>query len=46
MKLKRGTIIVDILPPIQPGLDRNAFFNLIQDQIERSSNQLMVEASQ
>ncbi len=46
MKLKRGTIIVDILPPIQPGLDRNAFFNLIQDQIERSSNQLMAEASQ
>ncbi len=45
MKLKRGTIIVDIMPPIQPGLERNEFFALVQEQIERSSNQLIAEAS-
>ena len=45
MKLKRGTIVVDIMPPIQPGLERNEFFALVQDQIERSSNQLIAEAS-
>ena len=44
MKLKRGTIIVDIMPPIQPGLKRNDFFTLVQDQIENSSNKLMAEA--
>jgi len=45
MKLKRGTIIVDIMPPIQPGLDRNAFFAVVQEQIESSSNRLIAEAS-
>ena len=43
--MKPGTIIVDILPPIEPGLDRNEFFQRVQDQIETSSNRLMAEAS-
>ena len=44
MKLKRGTIIVDIMPAIQPGLNRNEFFALVQAQIENSSNILIAEA--
>jgi 1-acyl-sn-glycerol-3-phosphate acyltransferase len=44
LKLKSGTIIVDIMPPIEPGLNRNDFFALVQDQIETSSNKLMAEA--
>lgn len=44
-QMKPGTIIVDILPPIEPGLDRNEFFQRVQDQIETSSNRLMAEAS-
>jgi len=43
LKLKSGTIIVDIMPPIEPGLNRNDFFALVQDQIETSSNKLMAE---
>jgi 1-acyl-sn-glycerol-3-phosphate acyltransferase len=45
LKMKPGTIVVDILPPIAPGLDRNVFFQHLQDQIEASSNRLMAEAS-
>jgi 1-acyl-sn-glycerol-3-phosphate acyltransferase len=45
LHMKPGTIIVDILPPIEPGLDRNEFFKRVQDQIETSSNRLMAEAS-
>jgi len=45
MKLKRGTIVVDIMPAIQPGLNRNDFFALVQNQIETSSNKLMAEAN-
>ncbi len=45
LHMKPGTIIIDILPPIPPGLDRNEFFQQVQDQIEASSNRLMVEAS-
>ncbi len=45
LKMKPGTIVVDILPPIQPGLDRAVFFQRVQDEIETSSNRLMHEAS-
>jgi len=44
LKLKPGTILVDILPPIMPGLPRDVFFQKLQDDIEISSNRLLVEA--
>ena len=45
LRLKPGTIIVDILPPIMPGLERNVFFARVQEAIETSSNKLLAEAS-
>ena len=33
------------MAPIQPGLNRNDFFALVQEQIENSSNKLIAEAS-
>jgi 1-acyl-sn-glycerol-3-phosphate acyltransferase len=44
LKLKPGTIIVDILPPIAPGMPRGDFFQLVQEQIEESSDRLLAEA--
>jgi len=41
LKLKRGTIIVDILPPIPSGLPRDEFFARVQNEIESSSNRLL-----
>lgn len=44
LKLKSGTIIVDILPVIPAGMPRDEFFKRVQDDIETSSNRLLVEA--
>lgn len=44
LKLKRGTIVIDILPAIQPGLPRDEFFTRLQHDIETSSNRLLAEA--
>lgn len=44
LRLKRGTILVEILPPIAPGLQRDAFFERVQTDIETSSNRLLREA--
>lgn len=38
-----GTIIVEILPPIPPGMDRAAFQTEIQTQLESASNRLIAE---
>ena len=38
-----GTIRVEILPPIPPGLDKMAFHALLQEQIETASNRLLAE---
>jgi 1-acyl-sn-glycerol-3-phosphate acyltransferase len=38
-----GTIVVDILDPIPPGLDRNAFFQRLQNGIETASTRLIDE---
>ena len=46
MKLRQGTIIVDILPAIEPGLDRQDFFVLMQKKIEEASDRLLAEARQ
>lgn len=38
-----GTIRVEIMPPIPPGLDKMAFHALLQEQIETASNRLLAE---
>ena len=44
MKLRQGTIIVDIMPVIEPGLDRQEFFVVMQEKIEEASDRLLAEA--
>lgn len=39
-----GTIVVEFLPVIPPGLPREEFFNRMQTAIETASNRLMAEA--
>jgi 1-acyl-sn-glycerol-3-phosphate acyltransferase len=39
-----GTIIIDILTPIAPGLDKDVFFELLQERLETASEQLLDEA--
>jgi 1-acyl-sn-glycerol-3-phosphate acyltransferase len=42
--LKRpGTIVVEILEPVPPGIDRSAFFRRIERDIETASNRLLEE---
>jgi 1-acyl-sn-glycerol-3-phosphate acyltransferase len=46
LRLRRGTILVEILPPIAPGLQRDQFFERVQADIEASSNRLLDEAQE
>ena len=39
-----GTIIVEILDPISPGLDKQIFFETLQDRLEAATNRLIAEA--
>jgi 1-acyl-sn-glycerol-3-phosphate acyltransferase len=39
-----GTIVVDILDPIPPGLDSRAFFDRLQSDIESATARLVAEA--
>jgi 1-acyl-sn-glycerol-3-phosphate acyltransferase len=39
-----GTVVVEILDPIPPGLDKNEFFKRLQDEIETATNRLIEEA--
>ena len=39
-----GTIVVEYLPPIEPGLSQNEFMERLTDSIETSSNRLIEEA--
>ena len=39
-----GTIVVEFLPVIPPGLSREEFFTRLQNDIEEASNRLMAEA--
>ncbi len=38
-----GTVVIEILEPIPPGLDRDAFFDLLKTRIEEASNRLLRE---
>ena len=43
LRLKPGTVIVEILDPIAPGLDKDAFFKRLQDEIETATARLLAE---
>jgi 1-acyl-sn-glycerol-3-phosphate acyltransferase len=38
-----GTIAVEVLEPIQPGLERSAFFERVQEEIETATARLIAE---
>lgn len=44
MRLQPGTIIVEFLPPIPPGLEREEFMRLLRAGIETASTRLLEEA--
>ena len=39
-----GTAVVEILEPIQPGMDKDAFLALLRERIETASDRLLNEA--
>lgn len=39
-----GTVVLEFLPPIPPGLGTKEFFGLLQDRIETATNRLIDEA--
>ena len=39
-----GTLVVDVLPPIEPGLDKSAFQARLQHDIETAAEVLLAEA--
>jgi 1-acyl-sn-glycerol-3-phosphate acyltransferase len=39
-----GTVVIEILDPIEPGLDKDAFFSRLQDGIETATARLIAEA--
>ena len=41
---KPGTVVVEILDPIPPGMDKEAFFARMQEAIEAATNRLIEEA--
>ena len=41
---KPGTVVVDILDPIPPGLDKDVFFKRLQEEMEAATNRLIEEA--
>lgn len=41
-----GTVIVEILPPIEPGLETDEFYGLLVETIESASDRLIEEARQ
>lgn len=41
---KPGTIILEVLDPIEPGLDRKAFMRTLQDRIETATARLVAES--
>ena len=44
LKLRPGTVVVEILDPIAPGLDRETFFERLRSRIETATNRLIEEA--
>jgi 1-acyl-sn-glycerol-3-phosphate acyltransferase len=44
LRLRPGTVVVEILDPIGPGLDKDVFFARLQDVIETATARLVTEA--
>jgi len=44
IRLRPGTVLVEILDPIQPGLDMDAFFERLQHDLEAATARLIAEA--
>jgi 1-acyl-sn-glycerol-3-phosphate acyltransferase len=44
LRKRPGTIVVEVLEPIAPGLDKTAFFTRLQDAIEQASARLIRES--
>jgi 1-acyl-sn-glycerol-3-phosphate acyltransferase len=44
IRLRPGTVLVEILDPIQPGLDKNEFFEHLQHDLETATARLLVES--
>ena len=45
LRLRPGTVIVEILDPIAPGLDKDVFFKRLQEEIELATARLIAEAN-
>jgi 1-acyl-sn-glycerol-3-phosphate acyltransferase len=45
LMLKPGTVVVEILDPVMPGLDNDVFFKRLQDVIEAATARLIAEAN-
>lgn len=43
---RAGTIVVEILPPIEPGLDRRSFERVLRERIEPATRALEAEAAE
>ncbi len=43
IRLRPGTVIVEILDPIAPGLNKDVFFKRLQDEIETATARLLAE---
>ncbi len=41
-----GNLVLEILPPIEPGLERDEFARILQDRIEEASDRLLLEAAE
>ena len=39
-----GNLVIEFLPPIEPGLDKKVFLRTLQDKIETATNKLVSEA--
>ena len=46
LKLRPGTVVIEILDPIMPGLDKDVFFKRLQGEIESATARLLVEGEQ
>jgi len=44
LRLRPGTVVVEILDPIMPGLDKDVFFARLQETIETATARLIAEA--
>jgi len=44
IRLRPGTVLVEILDPIQPGLDKDAFFERLQHDLETATARLLAES--